>query len=136
MGVSIACLFISVTFFAVALFSSTLAETTYRVMQEQGTTLSDKHRTMLAEQVLWVAFSSLASLLGKSLISTVFFSDGVVSLMHKFHWGELSDSLHFVMSRARGVNDIHGLFAEASERLPGSDLESCKPEQLEGDNGS
>lgn len=74
----------------------------------------------------------LANFLGKSLVSTVFFADSVVSLMHFFHYSELRDSPKRQQDRSELVTEIHTMYianADANKVAPASDGEA--PAQLQ-----
>merc|ERR1711871_1227158 len=49
-------------------------------------------------------------MLGKSLISTIFFGDMILEVMYLFHYGEEYDSMVIQISRRNLIDDVHGLF--------------------------
>eukprot|EP00927_Polykrikos_kofoidii_P075688 TRINITY_DN7207_c0_g1_i1.p1 TRINITY_DN7207_c0_g1~~TRINITY_DN7207_c0_g1_i1.p1 ORF type:complete len:1014 (-),score=199.83 TRINITY_DN7207_c0_g1_i1:206-2896(-) len=114
--VSIICIILAIVLFIIAAATSDLVVAVYNLIKSHGLLLSEEDKRKIQGQVLWVIIQSVANFLGKSLISTVFFADGVVFLMHEFHHGEDTDSLEVQFTRARLVQDLHGIFSDPSKK--------------------
>jgi len=113
-NISIACFVLSLIFFIIALVMSSLARSVFRNLRDQGIELTEEDKKAIGSQFTWFVIRMGFIFLGKSLISTVFFSDGAVTLMDKFHWNDDRDPLAYQCARMRLVEDMHTLAEEES----------------------
>ena len=102
--------------FMLALLTSNLADAVYDLLATQDIYITDDQLHAMGGQVFWMVFSGVCGVLGKSLISTVFFADGVTELMQMFHDGEMRDDMLKIYKRIALVKDMRTIFYTAEQR--------------------
>jgi len=105
---------ISLAFFAAATVSSDIPKLIYNMACKKQLCISVDDLTKARSHVFWMTVRMVANFLGKSLISAVFFADGVVTLMYFFHHHEMMDSLEVQCARARLVEDLGTIFPKTA----------------------
>uniref|UniRef100_A0A7S2VI29 Uncharacterized protein n=1 Tax=Zooxanthella nutricula TaxID=1333877 RepID=A0A7S2VI29_9DINO len=92
--------------FATSMLTDELASAWFNLLQEKGMlpTLEDLAAVRLDN--FWVLGRFLLTLAGTSQISAVFFADGSVSLIHRFHEGEARDAADVKSRRNKLLADI------------------------------
>lgn len=100
----------SLILFIVEAGTSDLVHTLSSHIRAQGMTLSQQDYQKLRSSFTWTVVSLVMTLLGQSVISTVFFADAVVTLMYRFHYNEQHDDLKVRANRVTLVADLHTMF--------------------------
>merc|ERR1712107_196347 len=67
-------------------------------------------------QFTWIFIKIACTVLGKSLVSAVFFADGMMDTMHRFHYVEEQDRLETHHARLWLTNDLHTLWPDHQEK--------------------
>lgn len=124
-SISKLCIVASLIIFAAAAYRSDLSKTAFefRVRCDKGLCMTGDRLELARDQVLWNLFRALFTFLGKSMVSTVFFADSVVSLMHLFYDKESNDPINVQCARAVLVQDIHGMFGKKVSQGVQPDIE-------------
>jgi len=112
-----ATLCLALILFAVAVLSNGTLDAMLRLMEQQGFELSEEDKKALGKQFSWYVVRMGFVLLGQSLVSAVFFADGVMDITHRFHHGEENDEISIKQARLRLTNDLHTLFHQKEENL-------------------
>lgn len=87
------------------------------VMRQNGMSISEEQRNAMKRAALISTLKAIASFLGKSIISTVFFVDSCLHLTHHFHHGEMKDPADVQISLHHLLDHLDGIFAkEPSKR--------------------
>lgn len=101
--------------FVVALVTNGTVQSVYALLKDQGIELTDAERQALGQQFVWTCIQMACTFLGKSLVSTIFFADGIIGIMHRFHYGEDNDPLDIRIIRNTLVYDIHTMLRDVEE---------------------
>lgn len=101
---------LALVMFGVSVITNGTLQAMYRLLEKQDIQFSNEDKKDLGQQFVWTVVRMVCTVLGKSLVSTVFFADGIVDIMHRFHWGEDNDDLEVQCDRMRLVQDLHTLF--------------------------
>jgi len=105
---------LAIIIFLIVLATSDLASAGWNLAKDQGLNVTSEDLAALRSQVFWMTVQTVSSILGKSLISTVFFTDAVVTVMHKFHKGEDLDPFSIQCARTKLVDDLDTLYKKDS----------------------
>jgi len=108
--IKVGCLIVALFLFFIVAFTSDLAHAGWELLKEQQLELSDDDLSALRSQVTWMLVSGICSVFGKSLISTAFFTDNVVTLMWYFHKGEDEDAFSVQCAQGKLVEDLTSLY--------------------------
>jgi len=108
--IKMGCLTVALLLFFVVAFSSDLAYACGKLLKDQQLELSSDDHEALRSQVTWMLVSGICSVFGKSLISTTFFTDNVVTLMWHFHKGEDEDVFSVQCAQGKLVEDLTSLY--------------------------
>mmetsp|Transcript_29902 Transcript_29902/g.93502 ORF Transcript_29902/g.93502 Transcript_29902/m.93502 type:complete len:812 (-) Transcript_29902:58-2493(-) len=111
------CAVLAVIVFLVVFGVSDIADAIYNTLREQNWELTMEDLRALGSQTTWAIVNMVCTIFGKSLISTVFFGDSVVSLMYRFHKGEDNDHFRVQSVRTKLVNDLASVY---------QDIEKCE----------
>mmetsp|Transcript_68791 Transcript_68791/g.222266 ORF Transcript_68791/g.222266 Transcript_68791/m.222266 type:complete len:790 (-) Transcript_68791:53-2422(-) len=105
---------LAILIFVIVLLTSDIGAAGYNLMKDQGLNLSSEDLKALRSQVTWLVIGTVSTVLGKSLISTVFFTDAVVTVMHHFHIGEERDPLMVQCARGKLVHDLDSCYKDGN----------------------
>merc|ERR1711879_889420 len=106
-------MFLATFIFTIVTATSDVSGKLRQVLIQRGFNISDEQLDAMRAKFRWMVVRMGATVLGKSLVSTVFFTDGVVSLMHDFHKGEERDKVSVQCARAKLVDDLGSLYPSA-----------------------
>jgi hypothetical protein len=121
-------LVLAMVVFGVAIVTNGLLQATRRFLEDQGIVLSDEDKRALRNQFTWTCTRMGANVLGKSMISTVFFADGILSIMYKFHRGEDEDPLALHLGRMRLIADVQTIFEPKDSACEPAETQRVQPE--------
>jgi len=108
--IKMGCLTVALLLFFIVAFTSDLAQACWELLKDQQLELSNDDLDALRSQVTWMLVSGICSVFGKSLISTAFFTDSVVTLMWYFHKGEDEDPFSVQCAQTKLVEDLTSLY--------------------------
>lgn len=110
--IKMGCLTVALLLFFIVAFTSDLAQACWELLKDQQLELSNDDLDALRSQVTWMLVSGICSVFGKSLISTAFFTDSVVTLMWYFHKGEDEDPFSVQCAQTKLVEDLTSLYRQ------------------------
>lgn len=106
---------VSLILIIIDLATSELMSVAAGVFERAGLELAEEDKERLQRVVITSSINAGMTFLGKSLISTIFFADTCLEVMHFFHHGEEYDSISIQISRRSLIDNIHHLFTVSEE---------------------
>lgn len=120
-------------FLCVYFATAEIAQSSAAVMRQNGMTISEEQKDAVKRAAIYNTSKAIASFLGKSIISTVFFVDSCLHLTHYFHHGEMTDAADVQISLHHLLDHLDGIFApESSKRSVDVNLLGHLPPAVQG----